>query len=331
MSHVAETTTQTESTMAKSKNPNPARATPKKRPVRLAVLIDTSNVGSPDVLDFVFQTIREREGSAELTCHAFGDFQKHTEWVSFCDKYSAKKHQHNEGKYGKNAADIAMVIMAMDIAYGFGRRTGRLVDGFCLVSSDTDFRALALRLHASNYHVIGFGRTDTPDRLKEVFSDGFYLLPAPIAQKESPALRLQKRTAPVGKNRSDQKSHTLSTKKANNPPSHKKQSQTPPKIQAQTPPRQSGLSIATVQRIQAEEAELSFALHEKASEYYRAKRDCIPKTIAALTDDIKTFFKGRVYADSDVRKIILFLRRIVVLRSNDRTSPKIIRNAKGTI
>ena len=165
--------------MAKSKNPNPARATPKKRPVRLAVLIDTSNVGSPDVLDFVFQTIREREGSAELTCHAFGDFQKHTEWISFCDKYSAKKHQHNEGKYGKNAADIAMVIMAMDIAYGFGRRTGRLVDGFCLVSSDTDFRALALRIRSSGYKVYGFGYRDTPDRLKSVFSDGFFSFPEP--------------------------------------------------------------------------------------------------------------------------------------------------------
>ena len=165
--------------MAKSKNPNPARNTTQKHPVRLAVLIDTSNVGSPDVLDFVFTTIREREGNAELTCHAFGDFQKHPEWVSFCDKYSAKKHQHNEGKYGKNAADIAMVIMAMDIAYGFGRRSGRLVDGFCLVSSDTDFRALALRIRSSGYKVYGFGYQDTPDRLKSVFSDGFFSFPDP--------------------------------------------------------------------------------------------------------------------------------------------------------
>ena len=328
MSHVAETTTQTESTMAKSKNPNPARATPKKRPVRLAVLIDTSNVGSPDVLDFVFQTIREREGSAELTCHAFGDFQKHPEWVSFCDKYSAKKHQHNEGKYGKNSADIAMVIMAMDIAYGFGMQK-RSVDGFCIVSSDTDFRALSLRLHSGKFQVYGFGKEDTPPRLKKAFSDGFYSFPDSRQQKESTPCSQEKQARAIN-NSARKQTCTVSRKTANGSHNLKIRVQPPPEKQVQTHPNKGGISIAAVQRIQAEEAELDLALHEKASEYYRAKRDCIPKTVAALKEDIKSYFNGRVYSDSDVRKIILILRRIVVLRSTDRASPKIIRNAKGT-
>ena len=317
--------------MAKSKNPNPARATPKNRPVRLAVLIDTSNVGSPDVLDFVFQTIREREGSAELTCHAFGDFEKHPEWVSFCNKYSAKKHQHNEGKYGKNSADIAMVVMAMDIAYGFGRRTGRLVDGFCLVSSDTDFRALALKLHSKpfQFKVYGFGKEDTPPRLKKVFSDGFFSFPENRQQKENTTSCLLEKQAPVIKNRVRKQLHTVSQKTANNSPDQTIKVQTPLEKQPQTHPKQGGISIAALQRIQNEEADLYLALHEKASEYYQAKRDCIPKTIAALKEDIKTFFNGQVLTDSDVRKIILLLRRIVVLRSNDRDSPMIVKNANG--
>ena len=170
MSHVAAMTRYV-CTMAKSKNT---------RPVRLAVLIDTSNVGSPDVLDFVFATIRHNCANAELTCHAFGDFLKHQEWKEPCEKYSFRIHQHNEGRYGKNSADIAMVILAMDIAYGFGRRSGKLVDGFCLVSSDTDFRALVLRLRSSGYKVYGFGHSDTADRLRNVFTDGFFAFPDPV-------------------------------------------------------------------------------------------------------------------------------------------------------
>lgn len=331
MSHVAETTTQTESTMAKSKNPNPARATPKKRPVRLAVLIDTSNVGSPDVLDFVFRTIREREGNAKLTCHAFGDFEKHPEWVSFCDKYSAKKHQHNEGKCGKNAADIAMVVLAMDIAYGFGNRKTHNIDGFYLVSSDTDFRALALRLHNFKYRIYGFGREDTPDRLKEAFSDGFFSFKASITQKKSPTPCVKKKSTPAEKKRNAQTTRTVSQKTADNDRSRTKQTPTPPQNQAQTSARKGGIPIVSLQRILAEEEALNSALYAKACEYHRAKCGCIPKTIAALKEDLKTFFNGRVYADSDIRKIILILRRGVNPPTFDRTITTLIRNAKGRI
>ena len=58
---------------------------------------------------------------------------------------------------GKNATDSAMIIDAMDILY-----TGR-VDGFCIVSSDSDFTRLATRLREAGMKVIGIGEKKTPD------------------------------------------------------------------------------------------------------------------------------------------------------------------------
>ncbi|MBR6241904.1 MAG: NYN domain-containing protein, partial [Ruminococcus sp.] len=57
---------------------------------------------------------------------------------------------------GKNATDSAMIIDAMDILYS------RNVDGFCIVSSDSDFTRLAIRLRESGMHVIGMGERKTP-------------------------------------------------------------------------------------------------------------------------------------------------------------------------
>ena len=57
---------------------------------------------------------------------------------------------------GKNATDMAMVIDAMDILY-----SGK-VDGFCLVTSDSDFTRLAMRLREENMYVIGMGESKTP-------------------------------------------------------------------------------------------------------------------------------------------------------------------------
>ena len=57
---------------------------------------------------------------------------------------------------GKNATDSAMIIDAMDILYSHN------VDGFCIVSSDSDFTRLAIRLRESAMHVIGMGEQKTP-------------------------------------------------------------------------------------------------------------------------------------------------------------------------
>ena len=70
---------------------------------------------------------------------------------------------------GKNATDSAMIIDAMDILYAEN------VDGFCLVSSDSDFTKLASRLRESRMFVIGMGETKTPTAFKAACDTFKYL------------------------------------------------------------------------------------------------------------------------------------------------------------
>ena len=70
---------------------------------------------------------------------------------------------------GKNATDMAMVIDAMDILYS------RKVDGFCLVTSDSDFTRLAMRLREENMYVIGMGESKTPMALTKACNKFIHL------------------------------------------------------------------------------------------------------------------------------------------------------------
>lgn len=70
---------------------------------------------------------------------------------------------------GKNATDMAMVIDAMDILY-----SGK-VDGFCLVTSDSDFTRLAMRLREENMYVIGMGESKTPLALSKACNKFIHL------------------------------------------------------------------------------------------------------------------------------------------------------------
>lgn len=70
---------------------------------------------------------------------------------------------------GKNATDMAMVIDAMDILY-----SGK-VDGFCLVTSDSDFTRLAMRLREENMYIIGMGESKTPMALTKACNKFIHL------------------------------------------------------------------------------------------------------------------------------------------------------------
>jgi uncharacterized LabA/DUF88 family protein len=71
-------------------------------------------------------------------------------------------HQESANTVGKNASDIGLVIDAMDILH-----TGRF-DGFVLVSSDSDFTALANRIREQGLDVIGIGESKAPESLRNV-------------------------------------------------------------------------------------------------------------------------------------------------------------------
>ena len=77
-------------------------------------------------------------------------------WIEILQKHAIDPYQQFAYTSGKNASDIALVIDAMDLLH-----TGRF-DGFCLVSSDSDFTRLASRLREQGADVYGFGIGSRP-------------------------------------------------------------------------------------------------------------------------------------------------------------------------
>jgi len=122
---------------------------------RLAVLIDADNA-QPAIIDDLLAEVA-RYGTAHVK-RAYGDWTG-TSLKGWKDRLLAQSIQPvQQFAYttGKNSTDSAMVIDAMDLLY-----SGRF-DGFCLVSSDSDFTRLAARLRESGLTVYGFGERKTP-------------------------------------------------------------------------------------------------------------------------------------------------------------------------
>lgn len=121
---------------------------------KLALLIDSDNV-SPKYSQFILQ---EASKHGDLIYkRIYGDWEKNNSgWRIPAMNNSIMPVQQNSYIAGKNATDFSMIIDAMDILY-----TGK-VDGFVLVTSDSDFTRLAIRLRESGMLVIGIGEVKTP-------------------------------------------------------------------------------------------------------------------------------------------------------------------------
>lgn len=128
---------------------------------RLAVLVDADNV-APGSAPLVFKEIATF-GDATVR-RIYGDFSSSN--LSGWSKKILNNHAlvpHHQPAYTreKNSSDIALVIDAMDLLY-----SGR-VDGFVLVSSDSDFTRLASRIREQGLDVIGIGKEQTPESLRK--------------------------------------------------------------------------------------------------------------------------------------------------------------------
>jgi hypothetical protein len=123
---------------------------------RLAVLIDAENT-SHKVADELFLRI-STIGDAAVR-RVYGDFSApHLKgWSQVLVKHALSPHHKPACTASKNAADIALVIDAMDLL-----SSGRC-DGFCIVSSDSDFTPLAARIREQGVDVFGFGKRSTPE------------------------------------------------------------------------------------------------------------------------------------------------------------------------
>ena len=123
--------------------------------LRYAVLIDADNI-SEKYIEIIME---ETAGNGVITYkRIYGDWTnpKLASWKKVLLDNSIIPMQQYSYTTGKNATDAAMIIDAMDILYS------RTVDGFCLVSSDSDFTRLAARLREAGMQVIGMGETKTP-------------------------------------------------------------------------------------------------------------------------------------------------------------------------
>src|ERR1017187_6779014 len=122
---------------------------------RLAVLIDADNVPYSNVKGMLEEIAKYGTPTFK---RIYGDWTKPTVsgWKSVLLENAITPIQQYSYTSGKNATDSAMIIDAMDILY-----TGK-VDGFCIISSDSDFTRLALRLREAGVKVIGMGQKETP-------------------------------------------------------------------------------------------------------------------------------------------------------------------------
>lgn len=123
--------------------------------MRYAVLIDADNVAAK----YTRYILDEVSNYGVVTYkRVYSDWTLPTtaSWKSMALENAITPIQQYSYTTGKNATDSAMIIDAMDILYSHN------VDGFCIVSSDSDFTRLAIRLRESGMHVIGMGERKTP-------------------------------------------------------------------------------------------------------------------------------------------------------------------------
>jgi uncharacterized LabA/DUF88 family protein len=124
--------------------------------LRLAVLIDADNVPYANVKPMMEEIAKYGTPTFK---RIYGDWTRPNTsgWKGVLLQNAITPIQQYSYTVGKNATDSAMIIDAMDILY-----TGR-VDGFCIVSSDSDFTRLATRLREAGMIVMGIGERKTPE------------------------------------------------------------------------------------------------------------------------------------------------------------------------
>lgn len=124
--------------------------------IKLAVLIDGDNIPSAYVKEMMEEIAKYGNPTIK---RIYGDWTKPSlaKWKNILLENAITPVQQYAYTTGKNATDSAMIIDAMDILYS------QKVNGFCLVSSDSDFTRLATRLREAGMQVIGIGEKKTPN------------------------------------------------------------------------------------------------------------------------------------------------------------------------
>lgn len=143
--------------------------------LKLAVLIDADNVPYSNIKGMLEEVAKYGTPTFK---RIYGDWTKPTlsGWKTVLLENAITPIQQYSYTVGKNSSDSALIIDAMDILYTGG------VDGFCIVSSDSDFTRLATRLREAGMKVIGIGEKKTPSPFIASCNKFIYI---EILQKES--------------------------------------------------------------------------------------------------------------------------------------------------
>ena len=133
--------------------------TQERRDINLALLIDVDNVSS----GYIERILSELSNYGKITIRRmYGDWSQNrlSKWLQVASRYSLTPIMQPNSTPGKNASDIGLIIDAMDVLYGGD------VEGFCIVSSDSDFYRLATRIREAGKLVIGMGERKTPESFR---------------------------------------------------------------------------------------------------------------------------------------------------------------------
>lgn len=122
---------------------------------KIAILIDADNV-APKYIKYITDELAKYGTATYKRIYGNWTSTRADSWKKVLLEYAITPIQQYSYTTGKNATDSAMIIDAMDILYSGN------VDGFCIVSSDSDFTRLAVRLREAGMQVIGMGEKKTP-------------------------------------------------------------------------------------------------------------------------------------------------------------------------
>ncbi|MHA3092649.1 NYN domain-containing protein [Acinetobacter brisouii] len=144
---------------------------------KLAVLIDADN-SSLNSIQFVLEEVA-KYGIASVK-RVYGDWSTDTlkNWRDILLPHAITPVQQFAYTKGKDATDMILIIDAMDLLYS------NALDGFCIVSSDSDFTPLASRIRESGLTVFGFGRNKTPEAFVKACDKFIYVENLEAEEKE---------------------------------------------------------------------------------------------------------------------------------------------------
>jgi hypothetical protein len=159
---------------------SPAKGPTEEPGKRLAVLIDDDNA-QPAVIKTLLEEVALFVEA--IVRRIYGDLLTpiSSSWKGLLSEHSIKAIQHFAYTVGKNATDSTMIIHAMDLLYT------RRLDGFCLVTSDSDFTGIAVRLREEGLLVYGFGEQKTPEGFRNACHKFIYTEVLRPSSKKPPA------------------------------------------------------------------------------------------------------------------------------------------------